>query len=84
MRVPAPDELAGGAHGTARAPSGRGRAASGLGPAPFRHRDGAGSRSASAAAALVAAVGVGTWAATSGDDAGANPQDTKNSAPSSP
>lgn len=33
---------------------------------------------------LVAAAGAGIWAATSGDDAGASPQDTKNSAPASP
>ncbi|MGW1274845.1 serine/threonine protein kinase, partial [Streptomyces sp. NPDC002491] len=37
-----------------------------------------------AAAALVAAAGIGTWALTSGDDAGATPQDTKNSAPAAP
>ncbi|MET9405654.1 serine/threonine protein kinase, partial [Streptomyces sp. NPDC002935] len=36
------------------------------------------------AVALVAAVGVGTWLATSGDDADATPQDTRNSAPASP
>ncbi|NUQ97110.1 MAG: serine/threonine protein kinase, partial [Streptomyces sp.] len=37
-----------------------------------------------AAALLVAAAGVGTWLATSGDDAGATPQDSKHSAPASP
>ena len=35
-----------------------------------------------AAVALVAAVGACAWAATSGDDAGASPQDTGTSAPS--
>lgn len=34
--------------------------------------------------ALVAAIGVGTWLATSGDEGGAGPQDTRNSAPASP
>ncbi|MEV7737160.1 hypothetical protein AB0O75_34630, partial [Streptomyces sp. NPDC088921] len=33
---------------------------------------------------LVAAAGIGVWAATSGDDAGASPQDPKSSAPASP
>ncbi|MCX4915059.1 serine/threonine-protein kinase [Streptomyces sp. NPDC060011] len=83
MRVPAPDELAGGARGTARAP----RAAGAPRPGSARHRASARRRRitlGAAAVALVAAVGVGTWLATSGDDAGANPQDTKNSAPSSP
>jgi serine/threonine-protein kinase len=36
------------------------------------------------AAVLVAAVGIGTWLATSGDDADVTPQDTKNSAPVTP
>ncbi|MFJ4892103.1 serine/threonine-protein kinase [Streptomyces sp. NPDC088788] len=83
MRVPAPDELAGGARGTARAP----RAAGAPRPGSARHRASARRRRitlGAAAVALVAAVGVGTWLATSGDDAGAKPQDTKNSAPSSP
>ncbi|MEU0780212.1 serine/threonine-protein kinase [Streptomyces sp. NPDC006173] len=83
MRVPAPDELAGGARGTARAP----RAAGAPRPGSARHRASARRRRitlGAAAVALVAAVGVGTWLATSGDDPGANPQDTKNSAPSSP
>ncbi|WP_333738990.1 serine/threonine-protein kinase [Streptomyces sp. IBSBF 2806] len=83
MRVPAPDELAGGAHGTARVP----RAAGAPRPGSARNRSATRRRRITlgvAAAALAAAVGVGTWAATSGDDAGANPQDTKNSAPTSP
>ncbi|MET7391033.1 serine/threonine-protein kinase [Streptomyces sp. NPDC005385] len=83
MRVPAPDELAGGARGTARAP----RAAGAPRPGSARHRASARRRRitlGAAAVALVAAVGVGTWLATSGDDSGGSPQDTKNSAPSSP
>ncbi|WP_069774011.1 serine/threonine-protein kinase [Streptomyces sp. LUP30] len=83
MRVPAPDELAGGAHGTARVP----RAAGAPRPGSARNRSATRRRRITlgvAAAALAAAVGVGTWAATSGDDAGGNPQDTKNSAPTSP
>ncbi|WP_329217834.1 serine/threonine protein kinase [Streptomyces sp. NBC_01485] len=83
MRVPAPDELAGGAHGTARVP----RAAGAPRPGSARNRSVTRRRRITlgvAAAALVVAVGAGTWAATSGDDAGATPQDTKNSAPTAP
>ncbi|KUN75426.1 serine/threonine-protein kinase [Streptomyces griseoruber] len=83
MRVPAPDELAGGAHGTARVP----RAAGAPRPGSARNRAVTRRRRitlGAAAVALVAAVGVGTWAATSGDDAGASPQDTGTSAPSTP
>ncbi|MFF3379752.1 serine/threonine-protein kinase [Streptomyces sp. NPDC002680] len=83
MRVPGPDELAGGALGTARVP----RPAGAPRPGSARHRASARRRRLTlgvAAVALVAAVGVGTWLATSGDDAGATPQDTKNSAPASP
>ncbi|MDX3579111.1 serine/threonine-protein kinase [Streptomyces sp. FL07-04A] len=75
MRVPAPDELAGGAHGTARVP----RAAGAPRPGSARNRSAARRRRITltvAAAALVAAAGIGTWAVTSGDDAGATPQDT--------
>ncbi|MGW7283742.1 serine/threonine protein kinase, partial [Streptomyces sp. NPDC054844] len=36
------------------------------------------------AVALVAAIGVGAWLATGGDEGGAGPQDTRNSAPASP
>ncbi|MER7402245.1 serine/threonine-protein kinase [Streptomyces sp. NPDC000070] len=83
MRVPAPDELAGGAHGTARAPraSGTPRPGSARNRAIARRRRvalGAG------AVALAAAVGVGAWLSTSGDDESTPPQDTKNSAPQSP
>ncbi|GGY49806.1 serine/threonine-protein kinase [Streptomyces djakartensis] len=83
MRVPAPDELAGGAHGTARAPraSGTPRPGSARNRAAARRRRlalGAG------AVAVAAAIGVGAWLSTSGDDSSAPPQDTKNSAPQSP
>ncbi|MCD9878538.1 serine/threonine-protein kinase [Streptomyces guryensis] len=83
MRVPAPDELAGGARGTARVP----RAAGAPRPGSARHRAVTRRRRVvlgTAAAVLVAAAGVGTWLATSGDDAGATPQDSKHSAPASP
>lgn len=83
MRVPAPDELAGGARGTARVP----RAAGAPRPGSARNRAATRRRRvvvSVAAVVLVAAAGVGTWVATSGDDAGATPQDTKNSAPASP
>ncbi|WP_030666837.1 serine/threonine-protein kinase [Streptomyces cellulosae] len=82
MRVPAPDELAGGARGTARAP----RAAGAPRPGSARHRAVTRRRRlvlAGAAVALAAAVGVGTWLATSGDDAG-TPRDSHHSSPASP
>lgn len=83
MRVPGPDELAGGARGTARVP----RAAGAPRPGSARHRAVARRRRVvlgAAAVALIAAAGVGTWLATSGDDADATPQDTNNSAPATP
>ncbi|MFI6035742.1 serine/threonine-protein kinase [Streptomyces sp. NPDC051315] len=83
MRVPAPDELAGGAHGTARVP----RAAGAPRPGSARNRAATRRRRitlGTAAVVLLAAVGVGTWAATSGDDAGASPRDTESSAPATP
>ncbi|WP_055495127.1 serine/threonine-protein kinase [Streptomyces sp. TP-A0356] len=82
MRVPAPDELAGGARGTARAP----RATGAPRPGSARHRAQARRRRialGAVTAALLAAIGVGAWLATSGDD-GTRPSDTKNSAPASP
>ena len=82
MRVPAPDELAGGARGTARAP----RAAGTPRPGSARHRAVTRRRRlvlGVAAVLLATAAGVGTWLATSGDDAGATPDDTSNSAPAS-
>ncbi|MFC8101583.1 serine/threonine-protein kinase [Streptomyces sp. NPDC017454] len=83
MRVPAPDELAGGARGTARAP----RASGAPRPGSARNRAAARRRRlavGAGAVALVAAIGVGAWLATSGDESGAGPQDTRNSAPASP
>ncbi|MEU3740409.1 serine/threonine-protein kinase [Streptomyces sp. NPDC032198] len=83
MRVPGPDELAGGARGTARAP----RASGAARPGSARHRASARRRRITlgvAGAVLVAAAGIGTWAATNGDDADAKPQDTQNSSPSAP
>ncbi|QFQ97837.1 serine/threonine protein kinase [Streptomyces phaeolivaceus] len=85
MRVPGPDELAGGARGTARVP----RAAGAPRPGSARNRGSGAVRRrritlGAAAVALIAAVGVGAWAATSGDEDGGAPSDTRNSAPESP
>ncbi|WP_328502891.1 serine/threonine protein kinase [Streptomyces sp. NBC_00457] len=83
MRVPGPDELAGGARGTARVP----RAAGAPRPGSARHRAVTRRRRVAvgvAAVVLVVAAGVGAWLATSGDDADATPQDTNNSAPATP
>ena len=83
MRVPAPDERAGGAHGTARAP----RTAGTPRPGSARNRAAARRRRVAlgaGAVALAAAIGVGAWLTTSDDDGGAPPQDTKNSAPQTP
>ncbi|MZE73276.1 serine/threonine protein kinase, partial [Streptomyces sp. SID5789] len=78
-----PDELAGGARGTARAP----RASGAPRPGSARNRAAARRRRlalAGGAVALVAAIGVGTWLATSADETDPGPQDTRNSAPASP
>ncbi|MFI5685639.1 serine/threonine-protein kinase [Streptomyces sp. NPDC051636] len=78
MRVPGPDELAGGARGTARAP----RAAGAPRPGSARHRAAARRRKVTlgvVGVAVAAAVGVGAWLATSGDDAGATPRETHSS-----
>ncbi|ELP70653.1 serine/threonine-protein kinase [Streptomyces turgidiscabies] len=83
MRVPGPDELAGGALGTARVP----RPAGAPRPGSARHRASARRRRVTlgvVAVVLVAVAGVGTWLGLSGDDAGATPQETGNSAPASP
>ncbi|MET8446950.1 serine/threonine-protein kinase [Streptomyces sp. NPDC005209] len=67
MRVPGPDELAGGARGTARVP----RPAGAPRPGSARHRAVARRRRitlAVAGAVLAAALGIGAWLATSGDD----------------
>ncbi|MFE4052255.1 serine/threonine-protein kinase [Streptomyces sp. YIM B13518] len=80
MRVPAPDELAGGARGTARAP----RAAGARRPGSARNRAVARRRRLTlAVAAVLVAAGVGTWLATT-EDAPTPPQDTRNSAPANP
>ncbi|GHE90801.1 protein kinase domain-containing protein [Streptomyces spiralis] len=83
MRVPAPDELAGGAHGTARAP----RTPGAPRPGSARNRAAARRRRITLSVAglvLVAAVGAGAWWATSGDAPASEPQDTRHSAPSTP
>ncbi|MFI9420831.1 serine/threonine-protein kinase [Streptomyces werraensis] len=81
MRVPAPDELAGGAHGTARAP----RAAGAPRPGSARNRAVTRRRrlTLAVAATLLAAAGVGTWLATS-DETPPPPTDMENSAPATP
>ncbi|MEV8566566.1 serine/threonine-protein kinase [Streptomyces sp. NPDC051322] len=85
MRVPGPDELAGGPLGTARAP----RSPSLRQPGSARHRSSAEAvrrrRIKLGAATLVAAValGIGGWLATSSSDHGGAPsQDNRQSAPS--
>ncbi|MGW0751942.1 serine/threonine-protein kinase [Streptomyces sp. NPDC002587] len=84
MRVPGPDELAGGALGTARVP----RPAGGHRPGSARHRAEAARKRrlalSAAAVVLAAAVGLGTWLAVSGADEPAAPQDTKQSRPAKP
>ncbi|MEU6549616.1 serine/threonine-protein kinase [Streptomyces sp. NPDC046915] len=78
MRVPGPDELAGGARGTARAP----RASGAPRPGSARHRAAARRRKITlgvAAVTLAAALGVGAWLATSGDDSETSPQNTHTS-----
>ncbi|MCX4567220.1 serine/threonine-protein kinase [Streptomyces albogriseolus] len=81
MRVPAPDELAGGAHGTARAP----RAAGAPRPGSARNRAVTRRRrlTLAVAATLLAAAGVATWLTTT-DDTPPPPPDTENSAPAVP
>ncbi|MEU9300475.1 serine/threonine-protein kinase [Streptomyces sp. NPDC048269] len=84
MRVPGPDELAGGALGTARVP----RPAGGHRPGAARHRAEVARKRrlvmSAAAVALAAAVGLGAWLAFSGPDDQAAPQDTKQSGPRTP
>jgi serine/threonine protein kinase, bacterial len=80
MRVPAPDELAGGAHGTARAP----RTPGAPRPGSARHRAAARRRRITLTVAgvlLAAAVGAGAWAATSGGDETPPPARSSTSAP---
>ncbi|MEU0006973.1 serine/threonine-protein kinase [Streptomyces sp. NPDC006314] len=74
MRVPGPDELAGGAHGTARVP----RAAGAPRPGSARHRMAVRRRRITlgvAGVVVAAVVGVGAWLASTDGDAEA-PQDT--------
>ncbi|MFJ9621502.1 serine/threonine-protein kinase [Streptomyces sp. NPDC101181] len=84
MRVPAPDELAGGPLGTARAPRAPGK------PRPGSARNKAAAvrkrRITLGAAALLlcGAVAVGGWLATGGGDGDQAPQDSENSAPATP
>ncbi|MCX5378083.1 serine/threonine-protein kinase [Streptomyces sp. NBC_00091] len=82
MRVPGPEELAGGALGTARVP----RPAGGHRPGSARHRAEVARKRrlvlSASALALATAVGVGSWLAVSGDDPAPPPQDSKHSAPS--
>ncbi|MEU8464852.1 serine/threonine-protein kinase [Streptomyces sp. NPDC029003] len=84
MRVPGPDELAGGALGTARVP----RPAGGHRPGSARHRAEAARKRrlvlSASAVALAAAVGVGSWLALSGDDPAPRPRDNEHSAPVQP
>lgn len=84
MRVPGPDELAGGALGTARVP----RPAGGHRPGAARHRAEAARKRrlvlSASALALTAVVGVGTWLALSGGEETPAPQDTKNSGTRAP
>ncbi|MEV7728326.1 serine/threonine-protein kinase [Streptomyces sp. NPDC087917] len=83
MRVPGPDELAGGALGTARVP----RPAGGHRPGSARHRAEAARKRrlllSASAVALAAAVGVGGWLALSGGE-DPPPQDTRHSGPLRP
>ncbi|MET9557537.1 protein kinase [Streptomyces sp. NPDC006645] len=80
MRVPGPDELAGGARGTARAP----RAAGQRRPGSARHKAEAVRKRritlGVTAALLIAVLGVGGWLATSSDGAEPTPGDSTRSA----
>ncbi|MGW1910564.1 serine/threonine-protein kinase [Streptomyces sp. NPDC002076] len=74
MRVPGPDELAGGAHGTARAP----RASGAPRPGSARHRAAVRRRRVTlgvAGVVLAAVVGVGAWLASADGDSD-TPQNT--------
>ncbi|MEV7427832.1 protein kinase [Streptomyces sp. NPDC091212] len=79
MRVPGPDELAGGARGTARAPRSPGQRR----PGSARHKADAVRKRritlGAAAVLLVAALGVGGWFATSGGGTDEAPGDSKQS-----
>ncbi|MER6069326.1 serine/threonine-protein kinase [Streptomyces sp. NPDC001817] len=80
MRVPAPDELAGGAHGTARVP----RATGAPRPGSARHRAAVRRRRVTlgvAGVVLAAAVGVGAWWASGDGDSDAPQNIHSTSAP---
>ncbi|MFH9425903.1 serine/threonine-protein kinase [Streptomyces sp. NPDC017529] len=83
MRVPGPDELAGGAHGTARAPRAAGERRAGS----ARHREAVRRRRIKlgiAAAAVVVAAGAGGWFASQhqdGDDAKPGVRQTETTQP---
>ncbi|MGW2492268.1 serine/threonine-protein kinase [Streptomyces sp. NPDC001606] len=80
MRVPGPDELAGGAHGTARAP----RASGAPRPGSAKHRATVRRRRITvsvAGVAVAAVVGVGAWWASSGDSDHPAPSPHSTSAP---
>ncbi|WP_275559547.1 serine/threonine-protein kinase [Streptomyces sp. 5-6(2022)] len=86
MRVPSADELAGGAHGTARAPRvhGQRRAGSARNPAvagALRRRR---LKVAAVTLAALVAVGLGGWLAASGDDGGDPPKGGEHSASQDP
>lgn len=81
MRVPAEDELAGGAHGTARVP----RTAGSPRPGSARNRTTTRRRRAALAAAglvVATAVGLGAWLTTTSDSAPSAPQ--TNTSPATP
>ncbi|MEU6390750.1 serine/threonine-protein kinase [Streptomyces sp. NPDC046939] len=83
MRVPAPDELAGGARGTARAP----RATGARRPGSARNRHPARRRRITLGVVglvAAAAIGGGVWAATSSGSDDTPPGDSNNSAPEIP
>ncbi|MFI1866836.1 serine/threonine-protein kinase [Streptomyces jumonjinensis] len=92
MRVPAPDELAGGAHGTARAPRAPGQRR----PGSARHKSGGRPGGVSAAVrkrritlgaaglVLAAALGVGGWLALGDGDVEPPARDSQHSAPAEP
>ncbi|WP_327683700.1 serine/threonine-protein kinase [Streptomyces sp. NBC_00467] len=84
MRVPAPDELAGGARGTARAPRTPGQRR----PGSARHKSETVRKRrivlGVAAVVVAAALGVGGWLATSGGDSEVSPQDSQQSVPAEP
>lgn len=86
MRVPGPDELAGGAHGTARTPRAAGERRAGsarhrASPEAVRRRR---IRWGAAAAAVVVAAGLGGWLASGDDGAGDATPGVHRSGPDTP